>query len=154
MSITHSELVQLFVYDNESGALYWRHSGRKAGTNYHGYLKVCVHGKRYYAHRIVWNLVTGRWPDKSIDHADLNRSNNKFGNLREVSHSLNMRNCRVRSHNKCGLKGSSPKGNKFRAQISIDGRTKFIGTFNSPEEAHAAYLATAKRMFGDFARAA
>ena len=46
------------------------------------------------------------------------------------------------------------RGGKYRAQISIDGSTKRIGSFPTAEEAHAAYVAEATRLFGEFARAA
>jgi hypothetical protein len=38
------------------------------------------------------------------------------------------------------------------AQISVDGRSKHLGRFPTPEQAHAAYVAAAREHYGEFAR--
>jgi len=44
------------------------------------------------------------------------------------------------------LPGTTPSsGGKWRAQISIDGKPRYLGTFETPEQAHAAYT-TAKQL--------
>lgn len=154
MTVTCQELASLFNYDKGSGILTWKKTCRAAGTFYHGYLKVSISRKRYYVHRVAWAVATGAWPKGTIDHIDLNRANNKFDNLRDVSHSLNMRNCHARVTNKCGLKGVSPKGKRFRAQISVGGKSRVVGVYDTPEEAHEAYIRVASATFGEYARAA
>jgi hypothetical protein len=65
-----------------------------------------------------------------------------------------MRNARVRSHSGVGLKGVSPNGPGYMARITVNGKKKYLGTFATPELAHAAYAVAANRNHGDFARTA
>jgi hypothetical protein len=52
-----------------------------------------------------------------------------------------------------GFKGVSWWGRtgKWRARISIDGKSKTLGYFNSPERAFIAYMMAAWKHFDDFA---
>ena len=42
------------------------------------------------AHRIVFAMTHGRWPEMEVDHIDGCRTNNRPENLREISHYENM----------------------------------------------------------------
>jgi hypothetical protein len=44
------------------------------------------------------------------------------------------------TENKVGLLGVSMKGNRFRAQITINQKKKMLGTFATATEAHEAYV--------------
>lgn len=46
----------------------------------------------YKYHRIVWLWVTGKWPRGNIDHIDKDAMNNRWSNLRDVTHKENMSN--------------------------------------------------------------
>lgn len=105
-----------------------------------------------YAHRLAFLYMTRRWP-KEVDHRDLDRSNNQWSNLREAkSHSANLANQRG--------KGPYPKGvcktpaGRFAARLMNMGKNHYLGTFDNPEEAHAAYAAKAQELHGEFARTA
>lgn len=50
-----------------------------------GSIRMRVDGKHYCAHRLAWLYVHGRWPEKFLDHADRNPSNNALNNLREAT---------------------------------------------------------------------
>ena len=79
-----------------------------------------------------------------VDHINGDTADNRWANLRPATRSENMQNRRVaNSNSKTGLLGAKPSRNAFRAQIKISGRCVNLGTFSSPEAAHAAYL-TAK----------
>lgn len=150
---TVEELSALFVYDPDSGVLNrTRRVGKYAvGTvagsvAKNGYVYVCIPGgRKLLAHRVIWAMVTGAWPLHQVDHIDGHRTNNRIGNLRDVPHSMNNENNRhALPSSKTGLLGASPNCDKFRAQISVRGKARYIGLFASSEAAHAAYLA-AKR---------
>jgi hypothetical protein len=163
--LTSNRLRELLNYDPESGVFRWlvpRGRGVKAGdiTGTHkstaGHIQINVDGRRYQAHRLAWLYMTGSWPAYQIDHADCDKINNKWSNLREASRSENGANRGVLANNKCGLKGASwdNKSGKWRATITVSGRWTMLGYFDTAAEAHAAYVAKATELFGEFARAA
>jgi hypothetical protein len=151
----------LFKYDKATGYLYWRVPGqrRRAGTRAgsrrpDGYYNVSISGRHYLVHRIIWLWVTGAWPPMNIDHADLNKSNNAWSNLRLATPRQNSANRRAAVTNKSGFKGvckGSP--NRWQAAIRINGRIVHLGSFKSPELAHAAYKRAADEFHGIYARA-
>jgi len=153
-----SELRDLLDYDAETGALtYKRDAGRwgvlKAGTlagciNRCGYVQIMLHRKALLGHRIAWALTYGDWPSGHIDHINGMRADNRIANLRDVSHGENLQNRHhANATNKLGLLGVSQQSkNRFRAKIKADGVKHNLGSFDTPEEAHAAYL-EAKRQF-------
>jgi hypothetical protein len=119
-----------------------RCSGKLAGTYVEKknkkYIKVSISGKAIYAHRICWAIFYGQYPDGEIDHIDGDSSNNSIKNLREVTRIGNCRNVRVGSKSKSGYGGVNwhePTG-KWRARVKIGGKEKYIGLFDSPEEAN------------------
>jgi hypothetical protein len=164
--LTQERLKQLLDYSPDTGLFYWRvtRSGVKAGraaghTTEAGYIRITIEGRRYLAHVLAVLFMTGEFPQGQVDHRDLNTGNNIWSNLRVTTQSLNCANCRPRSTNKIGLKGVVRKNGKakrtkpFVAQITVNQKTRCIGYFATPEEAHQAYLAEAHKAFGQFARA-
>lgn len=92
--------------------------------------------------------MTGDWPEGEIDHIDGNKVNNRFANLRLADHTLNVQNVRApRAHNNGGHLGASldKRSGKWRGVITVGGRSRYLGTFATPQEASAAYL-EAKRL--------
>lgn len=132
-------------------------AGSKCGdTDSKGYWRLRVDGRRYLAHRLAWFYMTGEWPPNEVDHKNLVRTDNRWGNLRLSDEFTNKRNTATYKNNKSGLKGVSWHvcSKKWRARIRIDGREVNLGLFDTTEEANAAYAAAAKMHFGEFARAA
>lgn len=82
----------------------------------------------------------------------MNKANNAFDNLREANNSQN--NANRQGWNKVGIKGVTQRGNRFTAQITINGKRSYLGMFKTSIEAHAAYLASANDAHGKYARAA
>jgi len=164
--LTQERLKQLLRYDPETGLFYWledrggRKAGDVAGCTKRNYTGISVDDKIYRAHLLAWFYMTGRWPDSFLDHKDLNKHNNAWGNLREATKSQNMANVGVIKSNKSGLKGVSryrageSYGKPWQAGIQKDGKRKHLGHFATKEEAHAAYCVAAEKMFGEYARAA
>jgi hypothetical protein len=130
--------------------------GEVVGTvDAQGYIGIKIYGRRYKAHRLAWLYQTGKWPEDQVDHENLNRSDNKWSNLREATRSQNMHNTPVQKNNKLGLKGvRSEKGGKFTARITINRMTRSLGTFTTVELAAAAYAKAANENFKEFARVA
>ena len=54
-----------------------------------GHIRICIMRVKYLAHRLAWLYVTGSWPSQDIDHIDGDPTNNRFANLREVTHQEN-----------------------------------------------------------------
>lgn len=147
-TITQAVLQALVRYEPESGFFYrlTAGGGKKVGdlcggANSLGYWTIYLGGKSHLAHRLAWLYVTGEWPETDVDHIDGFPGNNRWSNLRCVSHQINMQNRRRPSAgNKSGLLGVVPSGNKWTAQVKVNGRRHCFGSFETPEAAHEAYV--------------
>ncbi len=157
--ITAERLRYFLTYEQSTGILRWQNNrrsdliGRAAGRLIpNGYRQIKIDEREYYAHRLAWLHVTGRWPLQQIDHRDGVRDNNSWGNLRESDQTHN--NANSRTYNPTGMKGIwFRKTTKlWYAQIEKYGERRRFGGFLTPQEAHAAYCAAARILFGDFAR--
>lgn len=150
-NLTAARLRELLSYDPLTGELIRRSDGSTA-TRAHsrGYLSVSVDSVSHLAHRLAWLYMTGSWPREQIDHVNGTRTDNRFANLRDVSASVNYQNKRsaISSNRSCGLLGvtwDASRG-KWKAAIRVDGRNRFLGRFDRPDEAHATYLDAKRRM--------
>jgi hypothetical protein len=99
-------------------------------------------------------LILGCSAEVKVDHRDGNGLNNTRKNLRYATYAQNNRNARLRKDNPTGFKGVHLKrsSGKFQALIRVDKVRIHLGSFVTPEEAHAAYCKAAKKYFGAFAR--
>jgi HNH endonuclease len=160
--ITAARLRELLHYDPVTGEFRWVkslnpkiHVGDIAGTLANGYRKITIRGREYAAHQLAWLYMTGKWCSALVDHRDGNRSNNRWDNLRHATPSQNSANRRMNRNNKCGFKGViRAQSGRWCASIYKNGRSRHLGTFSTPEAAHAAYMTEARKLFGEFARAA
>jgi hypothetical protein len=153
--LTQARLHELLSYDPKTGVFSWnKRTGRcSAGAiagcqDDRGYIVLSVDGKRYYAHRLAWLHFTGNFPSESIDHINGCKSDNRIRNLRDVSIQINLQNLKkaMVSNKSTGILGVRKLRGKYLAQITIEGKETHLGTFNSAEDAHTAYL-NAKRKF-------
>jgi HNH endonuclease/AP2 domain len=159
MNLSADQLRAQLSFDAECGLFRWRaNKGKhKAGdiagcVNLPGYIVIRVSGVLYRAHRLAWLYVTGRWPLNGVDHINGIRSDNRFSNLREADQAQNLQNQRTaRADNESERLGVSrdPRRDRWRARITIGLKQKWLGYFDSAEEAHAAYL-RAKRELHEF----
>jgi hypothetical protein len=157
-ALTHDRLTTILRFDEVTGRLFWRGGvkrgvweGMPAGVYSHKYPRIKIDEFTYKIAHVIWFYKTGRWPPIFLDHRDLNTKNNDPDNLREANHSQNNANRRCRP-NSTGFKGVIREGRRFGAYISINGKNKSLGRFDTPEAAHAAYCAAATERFGEFAR--
>jgi hypothetical protein len=147
-ALAASTVRALLAYNRRTGALTWRvargrvAAGAPAGSWKKRYLYVGLFGETYLAHRVIWLIVTGRWPKQDIDHRDTDSANNRFRNLRDASKTVNMRNRRrSNKNNKLGIVGVclTPSG-RFQARIKDGSKTRHIGLFDTAQAAHRAYI--------------
>ena len=152
--MTYQEMIKLVTYDPETGTLTRINKGKNGkgaihgSTGKHGYIRFGLEGESYLAHRLAWLLHYKAWPQNQIDHINHDTSDNRMTNLREATHSENNRN--RKSANPLG-KGVYKRGRAFECQIRHGGKNHYLGTFDTPEEAAAAYKAQAAIHHAEFA---
>jgi hypothetical protein len=86
------------------------------------------------------------WMPPRVDHQDRDHTNNCIDNLRKLTPGENRVNSEV-ILSRQGFKGVTKNGRKYVAQIKKDYKNNYLGTFNTPEEAHEAYLAAREELF-------
>jgi hypothetical protein len=170
-------LRECFELDAENGRLFWKERPRQHFRTEHGW-KIFnathpkkealrnrtkdgyLHGSVRYngvaidmlAHRVIFALVFGRYPEHCIDHVNGNPSDNRLMNLREATFSQNRYNSRGRQRSLTQVKGVTKRRGGYRASIYLSGRNVHLGDFPTIDIAAAAYAAAAKQHFGEFAR--
>lgn len=88
-----------------------------------------------------------------VDHKDSNGLNNQRYNLRPASQSQNLANQR-KTRGVSRFKGVVwvKARNRWQAQISVQGKRKFLGRFDCETDAAIAYNDAASKAFGEYAR--
>jgi hypothetical protein len=173
---TQEYLHECFDYAPEAGELYWRHrplshfhnTRLRTAQSYQnawnaqfatkkfgheapdGYVVGCLNNQSFQAARIIIRWMTGEAP-RQVDHRDRDRANNRWLNLRAATVAQNKANSGVSPRNQCGWKGVNARRGRFCARMFRDGKYKHLGVFDTPEAAHAAYLAAARARWGEFA---
>jgi hypothetical protein len=118
-------------------------------------MHIKIFGRLYKAHRLAWLYIKGEWPTLDVEHKNLKKSDNRWKNLRESDDSGNQANTGRRRDNNSGFKSVHRRSDgKYRARVQRNGKRISLGSFATPEAAHAAYVKAAKKHFGKFARAA
>lgn len=163
--LTYAQVSQILKYDAETGKLFWKerpsylfqHSRHGAEINAKqwntkfatkeafttigstGYYQGAIFNQRLSAHRVAWLLHYGNWPLGMIDHENGIRTDNRICNLSDISVSQNAKNSRRSSANKSGFGGVvfHRSTQKWQAQIVIEGQSKYLGLYETKEEAIA-----------------
>lgn len=155
--LTAEELKRHLHYDPETGQFtrLIKLRGIKSGNGYvhsTGYVRVCVLGRKYPAHRLAWLYVYGDWPKTMLDHINGDKADNRIANLREADVTLNAENQRrAMSSNLSGMLGvcivkDRKRKKPYQARLGVKGKSIYLGYYATPEEAHEAYK-TAKRKY-------
>lgn len=159
--LTAERARELLRYEPETGRFFWRvdrGTKVKAGSetalkpNSEGYRQIRIGAAVYPAHRIAWLITYGRWPRLQLDHRNGMRGDNRIDNLREVTNGENQQNrVAARCDSATGVMGVGffKRRGAWRARIQVDGRSKFLGYFDTEQEAKDAY-ADAKRSLHPF----
>lgn len=127
----------------------WHYSNGYAATN-------ISYGKQKRMHQILnpaWDYT---------DHRDTISLNNRRYNLRQATHTENMRNVNIDCRNQTGYKGVRFRkgrkgkliqtGNRYQGRITVDKKEIHLGYFAEPKDAARAYDKAALKNFGEFAR--
>lgn len=104
-----------------------------------------------FLHRLVFVLDS----EFDGDHKNGDSLDCRLSNLRQATRSQNNNNSRRPSNNKSGFKGVSldKRTRRWRSEIKVNRKTTYLGSYPTPEEAHAAYMNAASRLQGEFANA-
>lgn len=160
--LTLARLKEVLYYHPESGdfvrlenrASHW--VGRQAGTpTLNGYIKIAVDCELYLAQRLAVFYMTGHWP-VNADHADMDKMNNVWSNIRSCSFANNRQNVGPPCTNTSGLKGIRwyPRYAKWHVQLRANGRRYHLGYWEDIHDAIAAYAQGLITFHRDFARVA
>lgn len=157
MTISVERLKAILRYDPITGIFSWvltpkgKTSDSPVGTYCRGYVRIGIDGSLYAAHRLAWLYMTGEFPVGELDHTNRNRSDNRWSNIRPATRS---QNCANKKHT-VGMSGSRgvwlvKKTGRWAATVCKDGKRMRIGTYETVEQAEAAYKNAAEQAFGKY----
>lgn len=106
--------------------LRWRKNSRGYATSYTKELGVVL------LHRLILNAPKGIY----VDHINHDQLDNRRINIRLCTPSENQHNRHPNKNNKTGYTGVS----KFRDKYRAFSGAKYLGVFDTPRQAHSAYL--------------
>lgn len=162
---------EAILYDPHTGELFWKwrpshhfkygadqaarwniqHAGAPCGYKHSAGYTAVNFPWPILAHRIAWAIMTGKWSKRTIDHANCDRTDNRWHNLREASRLQQTWNRTVPKRVYLTMpKGVIPRGNKFAASIGSGYKSKSLGVYATPEEAHQVWKAAAQKLHGEF----
>jgi hypothetical protein len=154
--LTRARLRELLHYNPQTGEFRWHiRSGNEVRLgDSAGYVQISIRRRTYRAHQLAWFYMTGRWCRPTIDHRDGDSTNNRWSNLRRATQSQNNANRRRPRQNTSGFKGVylCRTSGKWCARVRRNGRAISLGYYSTPQAAHAAYVAAARKLYGEFAR--
>lgn len=124
-----TDIGEYIKYNPYTGHFYWKKrlypkspvlvGGRAGHKNSRGYTIIRFRYKGYRAYRVAFFLMTGRdlKPGYQIDHINRNPSDNRWRNLREVTHGENRENSKFSRNNKLGEKHIEKLPGSYRIRI-------------------------------------
>jgi hypothetical protein len=157
--LTQKILKELLDYNQDTGIFTWKVSRGKAKAgnvagkiNNDGYIAIGFNYKTYQSHRLAWIYVYGEFPKKLIDHINGIKTDNKISNLRECNHSQNGFNRKISINNTSNVKGIYwyKQYNKWRSQIKVNKKIKFLGYFDDFFEACCSIYSARNKLHGEF----
>lgn len=138
---------QLINYDPNTGVATWTNDqvrvdlrGKVCGSQGKGsYRCVSIAGEKYQLHRLIYKLMTGKEP-VIMDHVNGHPDDNRWCNLRSVTHKENSLNLKLPVDNKSGSIGVyfHEKQNRWLTSVRQDNVSYHLGSFKTKEEAVAA----------------
>lgn len=133
------------IFEYRDGHLYWIKTrqgvklGCPAGSKHsNGYIRLRYNYSYLLAHRVIWEMHKGSIPEgMEVDHINHVRNDNRIENLRIVTHKNNQMNQRLNRNNISGCSGVrwSKRDGKWYSRPEVNGKSFYLGSFNSKEEA-------------------
>jgi hypothetical protein len=170
--LTQEYLKECLTYNPETGIMIWntrplnhfkdehyykiwnkKFSGKESGCiDSHGYRLISIDKKQTYRHRLAWLYVYGYFPPFHTDHINSDVSDDRICNLREATNPENSQNLKKpNKNNSSGFLGVrvDKRNGLISSRIMINYKEKFLGYFDTREEAYNAYV-DAKRQLHPF----
>ena len=141
--LSHEYLLEILEYFPDTGKFVWKEKiarciivGKKAGGKSYGRYVIRINKIIYFRSRLAWFYVYGFWPKNDIDHRNRIADDDRIDNLREATRQENNWNTiTIRKKNSHLPKGIYMQGTKFRVQLMHENKTKYLGYFNSLDDA-------------------
>ena len=145
--ITQKELKEVLSYNPLTGLFVWKISpsnsvpiGSAAGYVLSiGYIFIGINYERYLAHRLAFIYMENSHPEE-VDHQNHIRSDNRWKNLIAATRQTNKQNQPKLVTNTSGFTGVTWNNatEKWRAQITINKKNIYLGTFIEMDNAISA----------------
>lgn len=159
--ISREQVANLLDYNPDLGIFIWKQGNyAKLPAGYFSKLgrrRIRILGKVFLGSRLAWLLYYGEWPEKTVDHIDGNRRNDRIVNLRLASESEQQWNKGINRNNTSGIKGVSFNKRRNEAgllpwevYITVYYKRIHVGFFNNLEDAVKARQKAAMIYHGDF----
>lgn len=97
-----------------------------------GYIQVRKGRDKFMAHRIIWAMHYGAWPESGIDHINGDRLDNRIENMRDETQFKNCKNAAKYPRMEPWIATGVCRRNngKWSASVQIDKMKKTLGTYN------------------------
>ena len=145
----YQKCARMMVYDEDTGVLNYKseyiNGNRSNPVGYRQYrhtgkpkrisVGVCINNKKktLAAHRIAWFIYTnGNLPKNEVDHLNRNPFDNRWSNLSDVTSRQQKENRSDQS--KYGV-GVQKVCGRYRSEVTINKKKRYLGTFDTPKEA-------------------
>ena len=126
-----------YTYDAETGKIYGKKGKEIVRKSKNGYIYINI-GSGLFGHHFAWYMSGKDMDFIELDHKDTNRTNNCIDNLRISNRTQQTQNTNA--------KGYYMKKNRWAAQIQVNKKQMYLGSFKTEEEARETYL-KAKRLY-------
>ena len=137
--LTQERLKELLEYNPDTGFFHWLTNrgkakkgdvaGRLTGN---GYTQIGIDGRVYLSARLAFLYMTGAMPEEFVDHINHIKADNRWDNLRPVTHVQNSRNVTLHNTSTSGVCGVTwkNKAKKWIAQGKFGGKYVYLGSFD------------------------
>lgn len=119
-------------YDPLTGVVV-RHDGVVIGDKESGRGQILINGIRITTTRLIWFYMKNEWPELSIDHEDTDIHNNRWLNLRQITHGQNQMNRKIQKNKISRFKGVKLKHGKWYCYVVAD-NVVYSGGYHEDEE--------------------